>query len=610
MNREMARMAKREIVWNLSEMFPSTSDPSVQRAIDNLTKMAENLAEKYQGKIKGLCAEELLKCIRGFEEYYAKLDSIATFSYLSFMANMTLPDTQLLRDKANKMKAELDKMLAFFNVELGSLVVKSPEIINDQILRNYRHFLERLRREALHQLSEVEEKLVIEKDQFGVNAWQELQQKWLNTRTFEIEVEKKKKTFSFGEAHGLAFNHPNRTTRESATKSIYGLLGKDGEIFSSALRNICNDWLNVCERRKYNSPMEASLIANDIDQQTINNLLKTVQDHTGLLQRYLRLKAKIMRLPKLAGHDIYAPIPDAPSVKFDYGKAKDLIINAYKRFDEDFAFAVKDMFAKNHIDPTPRVGKANGAFSWDWFEGKSAFILMNFNDALGNVYTLAHELGHATHTYYYERSQTTLNYGTVQGTDYRFPMIVSETGSIFAELLLTDLLLSQSKSNQERKAILCTVLDGAGLNILAVRGALFEHSLYNAIKRGEYLDFKTICKYWVEARDKISGDAVEWLNKTEANWASPPHYYMPNFRFYNYPYVYAQLFVYALYQKYLEEGKEFVPKFKKLLSAGCSISPVEIGKIVGLDVTEAHFWELGLKQYEHFVEELEKIASQ
>jgi oligoendopeptidase F len=187
-------------------------------------------------------------------------------------------------------------------------------------------------------------------------------------------------------------------------------------------------------------------------------------------------------------------------------------------------------------------------------------------------------------------------------------MIVSETGSIFGELLLTDLLLSQSKSDQERKAILCAVLDGAGGNILPVRAALFEQSLYEAIKRGEYLDYKTICRYWVAARDKIFGDAVEWLDETEAGWTPTPHYYMPNFRFYNYPYIYAQLFVYALYQKYLEEGKDFVLRFKKILSAGCSISPVEIGKIVGLDVTDAHFWELGLKQYEHFLEELEKIV--
>jgi oligoendopeptidase F len=282
-----------------------------------------------------------------------------------------------------------------------------------------------------------------------------------------------------------------------------------------------------------------------------------------------------------------------------------LVIEAYKRFDEDYAFAVKDMFAKNHIDATPRLGKRNGAFSWDWIEGKTAFILTNFNEKLNSVYALAHELGHATHTYYYARNQTILNCGT----DWTQPMIVAETASKFGELLLTDLLLHQSKSEQEKKAIICNDIDGAGIVIFGVTArAWFEQNLYAAIKRGEFLDYKTIRKYWVEARNKAVGDAVEYLDEAEAAWTTTPHYYMPNFRFYNYPYVYAQLFVYALYQRYLEEGKEFVPKFKKALSAGCGISPVEIGKIVGLDVTDAHFWELGLKQYEHFVDELEKIA--
>jgi len=123
------------------------------------------------------------------------------------------------------------------------------------------------------------------------------------------------------------------------------------------------------------------------------------------------------------------------------------------------------------------------------------------------------------------------------------------------------------------------------------------------------LDYKTICRCWVAAKDRINGDAIEYFEEDEASWIRIPHYYMPNFRFYNYPYTYAQLFVYALYLKYLEEGKAFVPKLKKALSAGCSISPVEIGNIVGLDVTEANFWEVGLRQYEHFVGELEKIVA-
>lgn len=593
-------MAKSEVVWNLSEIFPSITDPSVQKAMDNITAVAEEFAEKYKGKIEDLSAEELLRCLQEYEAYTARLREILLFAGLSFAANMTLPETQLLHDKAMKLEAKLGKLLAFFELELGKLVYKNEKVISDPILVNYRHALERLRREVPHQLSEIEEKLIIEKDQFGVSAWEELQSKWLNTRMFEVEVEGVKKVLPFGEAYGL-LPHPDRATRESVVKNVFGLIGKDGEIFSSAFRNICNDWLSVCEWRKYDSPMHASLIANDVDQKTVDNLLKVVEDNVNLYQRYLLLKAKIMRLPKLGCHDIVAPLPDVPDMKFDFDKAKDLVIRAYSKFDEDYAFAVRDMFAKRHIDAVPRFGKQNGAFCAGWYNGKSAFMLQSFNGRLNDVYTLAHELGHATHDYYFQRNQTIIN--------GRIPMVVAETASIFGELLLTDLLISEAKSDAEKKVVLCKVLDGAGRVIFSVTArAWFERSVYDAIKRGEYLDYTTACKYWIVARNKAYGDTVEWFNEMESEWSISPHYFMANFRFYNYPYVYAQLFVYALYQKYREEGKAFVPKMKQILSAGSSLSPIEIGSIVGFDVSSREFWHVGMRQYEYFLRELEKTV--
>ena len=594
-------MAKSEVVWNLSEIFPSVTDSSVQKAMDEIVAVAEKFAEKYRGKIRDFPAGELRQCLEEYEAYVARLREIMLFAELSFSANMTLPETQQLHDKALKLDAKLGKLLAFFELEVGALVYKNTNLIYDSLLANYGHFLERFRRRVPHQLSEVEEKLVIEKDQFGVSAWEELQGKWLNTRMFEVMVEGEKKALPFGETYGL-FAHPDRATRESAYKAVFALVGKDGEIFSSAFRNICNDWLSICEWRKYDSPMHASLIENDTDQQTIDNLHRAVEDNVGLYQRYLRTKTKLMSLPKLGCHDIMAPLPNAPEMRFDYETAKDLVIRAYRKFDEDYAFAVKDMFVRNHIDAVPRFGKQHGAFCASWFNGKSAFILQSFNGRLGDVYTLAHELGHATHDYYSERSQTILN--------GRIPMIVAETASIFGELLLTDLLLSEVKSDLEKTVILCRVLDGAGRVVFSVTSrAWFEQNIYEAIRRGEYIDHKTVCKYWVASRAKAYGDTVEWFSEMDSEWSITPHYYMANFRFYNYPYVYAQLFVYALYQKYLQEGKAFVPKMKQILSIGSSLSPVEIGKIIGFDVSSVEFWQLGMRQYEYFMKELEKIGA-
>jgi oligoendopeptidase F len=593
-------MTKQEIAWDLSEIFPTMSDSSVEKAFSNAAESAKTLAEAYHGKIKDLSPAHLKKCINDFEAFQAKLQDITLYAGLSFSANMTLPEVQALHDRSSKLEAKLGKMLAFFDLEIGNLIKTNPKIVTASALSDYRHWLERMKRQVAHQLSEIEEQLVIEKDQFGIEAFEELQNKWLNTRKFEVKVERKKRILSYGDANGL-LPHPDRATRESANKSIYGLLGRDGEIFASALRNICNDWVSVCERRKYDSPMHASLIANDTEQKIIDNLLKTIRDHTGMYRSYLKLKAKLMRLPKLGCHDIIAPLPGAPKLKFTYEKARELVTLAYSRFDEEYATAVKDMFAKNHLDASPRYGKQNGAFCSGWYNGKTAYILSSFNGRLNDIYTLAHELGHATHDYYSQRKQTPMN--------LNIPMTVAETASTFGELLLTDLLLNQAKTDKEKKTILCHVLDEAGMSAFQVTArAWFEQSLYDSIKKEEYLEYKTICKHWVKARNRIYGNAVNWFKEMEAEWTMKPHYYLANFRFYNYPYVYAQMFVYALYQKYKQEGKAFVPKFKKALTAGSSISPAAIARTMDLDVTTRSFWNLGMKTYKSFLTELEDLV--
>jgi oligoendopeptidase F len=199
------------------------------------------------------------------------------------------------------------------------------------------------------------------------------------------------------------------------------------------------------------------------------------------------------------------------------------------------------------------------------------------------------------------RNQTLLNTNV--------PSAVAETASIFGELLLTDMMLGGTKSDVERKALLCLILDEAGMTTFQVTARVwFEQALYNSIEQGEFLDYKTICSHWTKARDRIYGDAVSWFPEMEAEWTMKPHYFMANYRFYNYPYVYAQMFVYSLYERYLEEGKAFVPKLIGLLSAGSSKSPLELAQTVGLDVADPCFWRGGINVFERFIADLEKVV--
>ncbi len=591
-------MSAQQVTWNLTELFSGITDPKIEKTITDTTAAADEFEQKYRGKIGNLSPEGLLGCLRDIEAFDIKFSDVSLFSSLSFAADMTLPETQALNDRISKLEAKISKQLAFYSLELGKLVKAKPQLIDDPALASYRHMLQRVQRRVEHQLSEVEEQLIIEKDQFGVNAWEELQSKWLNTRMFEVTVLGEKKRLSYGEANGL-LPYPDRATRESANRVIYGLLGRDGEIFSAALRSICNDWVAVSKRRKYASPMESSLISNDTQQTIIESLLRTVEEGAASYRRYLGLKAKLMGLPVLGNHDIIAPLPDTPEQKFTYPQAQDRIIEAYSRFDPAYAVAVKEMFHKQHIDAAPRFGKRNGAFCAGYYKGKSAYILQSFNGTLSDVFTLAHELGHATHDWYMSRSQTLLNISV--------PSVVAETASIFGELLLTDLMLDGAKSDAERRALLCLVLDEAGMTAFQVTARVwFEQALYNSIEQSEFLDYPTICRHWTKSRDRIYGGAVTWFPEMEAEWTMKPHYYMANYRFYNYPYVYAQMFVYSLYERYIEEGKDFVPKLVGLLSAGSSKSPLELGQSVGLDLAAPDFWRGGLKVFERFISDLGK----
>jgi oligoendopeptidase F len=168
-------------------------------------------------------------------------------------------------------------------------------------------------------------------------------------------------------------------------------------------------------------------------------------------------------------------------------------------------------------------------------------------------------------------------------------------------------LLSKTRTKEERQAILAYILDEFGLAAFRVSARFFlERELYASIERGDFLDGETIAKMWVKARDEICGQAIDWLDAMKWQWTKSPHYFMANYRFYNYPYVYAQLFVYALYKLYKEQGKDFVPKLKRILGAGSSKSPAELSKELGFDITTEAFWQKGIKQAEQFISQLEE----
>ena len=587
---------------NLSEIFESCEDPAIEKTFIQLEGMAGSLCKKHQGKITEYNASQLLRLLKEYEEYLVLSEDLRVFIGMNFYINMLDEKAQSLYNKSQNSSAMRRKKLAFIQLEISELVLKKEELIQDSILENYKHLLEEYKIQGKHRLSELEEQLVIEKDQFGVSAWSDLQSKWVSTREFEFDIDGKKEKFHIGEFAKYRINE-DRKIRKIATEAVYAKLSEDGELYSFVLRNIFNDWVTISKRRKYKTPIDDSLISNEVTKEMLDSMFSTIEKSVGLYHRGLKILEKLLGVPKLANYDIDAPLPNVPIKKYQWNEGKKIIIEAFSKFDKEFAQIAKDMFSRNHIDAAPRKGKAGGAFCASWYGGKSAFILQSYNDTITSVQTTAHELGHAIHDYLMSSNQTILN--------CRNPAVTAETASFFAELLLIEHLLENAETKNEKIDILMNLVKRIGHVIFGLTPMYyFETKLYEAVENGIFLDYKTISSYWEKERTKIYSEYMEFPEKAISSWSSVPHYYIPNFRYYNYPYIFAQLFVYAIYQQYRKDKEQFIPKFKKILTAGGSLSPEDLGKIVGLDITKAEFWKLGMKQYEFFVLELEKLLDE
>jgi oligoendopeptidase F len=593
-------MTEVEMIWDLSQLVESTDPNVIKKGLELAVAEAGGIRDKYHGKIGHLDAKGLVELLEMRDYSWLRCEGLFKYCLQLYSADSTNDLAKELLEAVRKAQMKREQALAFVDIELAKLLASNPSLVNDSTLAEYKHFLEVMLRRAPHMLSEAEEQVVISKDKNGVNAWQLLQSDWLSTRTFEIEVDGEKKTLSYGEIIGF-YESPNRDLRKRANQTVYENLGKDEIVWASAIRAVCDDHMQMCKLRKYPTAMTQSLIANDVDQHTVDSLMKTIKRNVDLYQRYLRLKAKLMGLKKLANYDIVAPLPNAPDVKYTWKESRREATEAYSEFDEELGGWVEEMFEKRHIDGLVRKGKESGAWCSSWLAGKSAYILQSFHERLGDVYTMVHELGHAVHAYLGSRNQkpTNLDIGSC----------IAETGSVFGELLLTDRLLKKAKTREEKQAILAHVLDEFGMAAFQVSARVFfEKSMYDALEQGKFLDGETVAKLWVSARDNIYGDSVDWLDVMKWEWTMKPHYYLANYRFYNYPYVYAQLFVFALYRLYKEQGKAFVPKLKRILAAGSSRSPREIASELGFDITEEAFWQKGMEQAKEFIDMLEDIA--
>lgn len=596
--------SKQDISWDLSCFFKDIEDPKIQETLRTVNFEVERFIKDYKGHIdnEGMNSKKLLNLIKRLENI--TLNAYAPLSYAQLLSSSDMTNKKAIELTNTTINAynEIEKKLAFTELEMGKLLTsRKEEFLNAEELEIYKHYLERIIEKYPHRLSEIEEMLILDKDQFGKKAWSKLQGEWLSKKLFPVTIKGEKQLLSWSEIQGLYFS-PDQEIRKSVMTDVMQILGKEEEIFAASLRNIIGDHVVTSKLRKYENPMSQSCQQNDVTQEIINNLVETVIDNVDFFQEFLLYKAKVFGTEKLQGYDMFAPHPKKDKSKITWEEAKKLAYDSYNAFDEEFGSFVKEMFDKNRIDASPRAGKIGGAFCATEYFCNCNFILQSFNGTLDDVETLAHELGHAVNGYLLLKEQPFYN--------SEISMSVAETASEFGRFLLIEKLRNEVKDVQKRKMILYDHLDGLTHVVFEVGSRIiFERNLYDAFAKGIYLDGERISKLFNEARYQFFGkNSMEFMKEQDWDWIWKPHYYMYSFRYYNYPYVFAELFVLSIFQKYKIEGKSFIPKFKNFLAAGSSKSPYQLAKeILDVDLSKKEFWELGIKEMKSVFEELKKI---
>ncbi|MFX0095268.1 MAG: M3 family metallopeptidase [Candidatus Hodarchaeota archaeon] len=590
-----------EIIWDLTPLFLSIDDPKIDETIEKGQKDLINLENDFKGKITSIKDNSLiLDLFTRYEKLLTEISEPVLFANLLFSADQTKKDVMAFNNRIRNISSEIEKRVAFIEIELGELLYNNKNIVNDPLLSPYRRLMEKILERHPHKLSEEEEKLIIEKDQFGIREWQKLQSKWLSEKKFELKVKGEKKHLSWGEVSKY-FQDPERSIRKEAITKVLGSLGEDKELFTTCLRNICGDHFRISKRRKYSRPIEASFLANSITGKMFKSMIAVVERNIDLFQDFLLFKAQLMGTKTLLGEDLGAPYPKK-SIQEDipWDKAKAMILEAFTEFDLEFAIIAKSMFENRRIDASPRLGKSSGAWCASFYRDKSSFILQTYVGKLSNIQTTAHELGHAIHNNFASTTQNFLNRSP--------PAVLAEVSSEFCSLLLTEKLFAKTKDLDTKKELFFSGVERIMNVIFRVASLIrFEESLYNALDEGIYLSPEKITEYYSNAREKYFGKAIEFLPEQYFAWISVPHFYIPYFRYYNYPYVFAELLVLSLYNRYKSEGNIFIPKLKAIISAGGSKSPNRLTEELNIDLTDESFWEAGINEVRVQFQELKAL---
>ncbi|MDE7298446.1 MAG: oligoendopeptidase F [Lachnospiraceae bacterium] len=587
--------AAREYTWATEDLYASDE---LWRADFEKAKTYLGVAEKYRGHLAD-SAEALYDYLKGADELDILLDSLSNYSSRKYDEDTTNAEYQAMNAQLMSFYSELLAAFSFVEPELVAVLEETYQKFFEEKpeLKLYERELQRILRKKEHTLSAGEEKLLAAAGEMGR----------VPSDVFSImnNADLRFPVVPDGEGGEIRLTHGNyirliensdREVRRAAFEGLYSVYDQFKNTSAALLSGHVRKQVFYARQRKYGSAMEAALYWNEIPVEVYKNLIRTVHDNMGLMHRYMALRKKVLGVDELHMYDIHTPLVSGADKKIPFEEAKKIVYDALEPLGSEYRSHLKEGFENRWIDVYENEGKRSGAYSAG--ARKHPYVLLNYADNLDSVFTLAHEMGHALHSWYSNHTQPVIY------SNYK--IFVAEVASTCNEALMMQHLLKNTGDEKERAYLLNHAMDDFRTTLYRqTMFAEFEMMIHEMAERGEALTAEVLNKKYYELNRQYFGKDVTVDPQIALEWSRIPHFY---YNFYVYQYATGYSAAMALSARILAEGESAVKDYIRFLSGGNSKDALSLLKLAGVDMSTPEPIEKALQVFAGYLDEMEKLA--
>ena len=588
---------KEEDKWDLTGLYKTEDEWN--KDYDELQGLISKF-DDFKGKLNN--SKDILKYFEFNNEVNLKLENVCVYTYLKFDEDTTNTHFQELKGRADNLLSEFSLVSSFVMPELCKLSKDDIEkfMAEEEGLRKYKYDFDCILRIKNHVLSDKEESLLsnLEKP-MSVSEEVSSYLRDADMKFSPIKDEDGNEVELTNTNYERFITSKDRNVRKSAFLTLYKSYEELIHTFASAYQGKVSLANRMAKIRGYKGAREAALDSNFVDNKIYDNLVATVNKHLDIMDDYYAMKREVMGLPEIHIYDIYSRLVPSYDKKYTFEEAKNIVLEALSVLGDDYVNNLKKAFDERWIDIYPNKGKTGGAYERGCYK-THPYVLLNFNGKFNDVSTIAHELGHAMHSYYSDKNNDYAH--------HQYEIFVAEVASQVNEILLAKYLLNKSTDRNEKLYILDNLMETfKGSIIRQTMFAEFEDLMHKEEAKGTVLTSDFLSDNYYKLYKKYSGKNMISDKEIRYEWARIPHFY---YDFYVYQYSTGLASACFIANNILNKKEGFLEKYLKFLSLGGSMDPVDELREAGVDISKPEVIEEALNMFKETIEEFKKIYSE